>query len=720
MKKSRLILIILSVLILLGCIGMMAFLLFFNYQNVRLFKQAESNFLQGDDNSLLLAETQLLEVVQKDSDNESAFIMLGEIARKRKIYPEQVYYCYMACRLNPLSRENKERYINSLCFARYFDRLESFLSQETPLNDQRRMLLLYAAGRNGNFNKYKEQMPKVKNSGNTKSLISLLFEQKQLPPGKKLAAAGKLNFDKDPFGQQELFVAQTDLFLELGNINAAEKCMLEAYKLNEYAFAPALGRFYAGYRNFGKALEVFEKHLSVYHDQSVAMQCAEIYCLLNQVEKIEALQKEYQADPGSRAMVCDYYLECLIAFAQKDFTALKDLTEPLRKSVSSPLASFIFFCVDIQQGELREVQASYNMLLKHKEYQSLQEQADKILLDYLKNFFAKGKELEKTAALAAKLYERRKDAFIAKLILLAQKRAGSVDVLMLKDAVRRFGNDRGVMKLAIEYYLSSEILEAEKLIAVYKQKFSDRANETLGYEIVLNMRKRDLDKVSELFRKNLSAEILPQYWNFVRSTKRKSDLLFLSSDKLYGPYARALLLMSSGKNKQAAAILENVEAKNDPELLFFAAKILAENGYHKAALEKYRQIPDSSSLKLTVLLNMAEIYAELGDIDESLKFAKRAYIQSPQMPETQLCYGDKLYKKGEISMIPDIIKLSSRTPLRRQMESLWIIGMQQRIKECSMNTQKEKIRELCRRLLVIAPDNHIALEYLKKLRQMPQ
>lgn len=114
MKKSRLILIILSVLILLGCIGMMAFLLFFNYQNVRLFKQAESNFLQGDDNSLLLAETQLLEVVQKDSDNESAFIMLGEIARKRKIYPEQVYYCYMACRLNPLSREIKNA-ISTAC-----------------------------------------------------------------------------------------------------------------------------------------------------------------------------------------------------------------------------------------------------------------------------------------------------------------------------------------------------------------------------------------------------------------------------------------------------------------------------------------------------------------------------------------------------------------------------------------------------------------------------
>ena len=65
MKKSRLILIILSVLILLGCIGMTAFLLFFNYQNVRLFKQAQSNFLRGDDSSLLLAESQLQQVVQK-------------------------------------------------------------------------------------------------------------------------------------------------------------------------------------------------------------------------------------------------------------------------------------------------------------------------------------------------------------------------------------------------------------------------------------------------------------------------------------------------------------------------------------------------------------------------------------------------------------------------------------------------------------------------------
>ena len=142
------------------------------------------------------------------------------------------------------------------------------------------------------------------------------------------------------------------------------------------------------------------------------------------------------------------------------------------------------------------------------------------------------------------------------------------------------------------------------------------------------------------------------------------------------------------------------------------------NDYRKMFVDlekKYEQIPDTSPLKLTVLLNTAEIYAELGDLDRALSLSNRAYSLAPQMPETQLCYADKLHKKGKSSMIPEVIKLSPNTPLQRKMESLWIIGMQQCITECDINTQQEKIRDLCRKLLVISPDNSIALEYLRKL-----
>ncbi|MBR2426604.1 MAG: hypothetical protein IKB16_07675 [Lentisphaeria bacterium] len=717
MKKSRLILIILSLLILLVCVGVTVYLLFSNYQNVRLFKEAQRNFQRGDEASLSLAEEQLLQVVRNDSDNEAAFVMLGEIARKRKIYPEQVYYCYMAYRLNPLSDDNRERYINSLCFARYFDRLETFLAQEDSLNSKYQPILLYAAGRNGNINSYKQQMQKWGDDNRLGTLSSLLFNQTQLSPEEKLAAIDKLQIDDNIFLQQEVSVARTELYFSMQNIDTAEKFLLQAYNANEYAFAPALGRFYANYRSLGKALKIFEKHLSIYHDHTVAIQCAEIYCLLNQKNKIADLQKAYQSDSGHRAMLCDYYLRAMLALLEKDTAALKELTAPLRKNINTPFAAFLFFCTDIQHGDLQTVQDSYNALLAHRDFAALQEQADDILLNFLKRSFTgnSNQNRQKLLSLASQLYERKKDVSLVKLILLAQKSTNSINPVLLDDAVKRFGNDQGILKLAIEYALSSDIAEAEKLIARYKQQFVSQGNDTLRYEINLNIKKGDFDQVSKLFQKNFSQEILPEYWAFASTMKRESDLLFLSKDKLYEPYCKALLLLNSGKNEQAVAILKNADANNNPALLFFAAKVLAENGHNQAALKKYEQIPDTSPLKLTVLLNTAEIYAELGDLDRALSLSHRAYSLAPQMPETQLCYADKLHKKGKSSMIPEVIKLSPHTPLPRKMESLWIIGMQQCITECDINTQQEKIRDLCRKLLVISPDNSIALEYLRKL-----
>ena len=117
---------------------------------------------------------------------------------------------------------------------------------------------------------------------------------------------------------------------------------------------------------------------------------------------------------------------------------------------------------------------------------------------------------------------------------------------------------------------------------------------------------------------------------------------------------------------------------------------------------------------------MAELYAETGNVEKSLDLSAKAYTLAPSIPATQLCYADKLHKKGDLRTIPDIVKLTASNTYRRRLEPLWIAGMEQRIKDCSMNTQKEKLRELCRQILVIAPDNNIALEYLKKLRQMPQ
>jgi tetratricopeptide (TPR) repeat protein len=305
-------------------------------------------------------------------------------------------------------------------------------------------------------------------------------------------------------------------------------------------------------------------------------------------------------------------------------------------------------------------------------------------------------------------------------MLLAQKRTNSVNVILLKDALKRFNRDQGVIKIGIEYYLRRDLVEAERLIAYYKQTFAKTSKDMLRYEIVLNMQKKDYNKVSELFQKNFSPEILQEYWAFASGSMREKDLLFLSKDNTYSPFCRALLLLNKGNVKQSCDLLEKADAKNNYELLFFAAKTLGENGRHRAALEKYALFPQESPYQIAVWLNMAELYAESGNADQALILAQRAYNKAPQMPETQLCYADKLHRKGRFEQIPDIVKLSSAARYRKPMEKLWIAGIEHRIKKYDINTQREKIRELCRQLKVIAPDNAVALEYTKKLNKMPQ
>ena len=147
-KKIQIILIIIAVLVLLGSIGMSFFLLFSSYQNIQLFREAANNFKRGDSKSFDSAERQLLQLINNDDDNEQAFIMLGEIARARKVYSEEMYYTYQAHKLNPLSSENKMKYINSLLMNREFKRLESFLNQQNSLSAELQPFLLYAAIKN--------------------------------------------------------------------------------------------------------------------------------------------------------------------------------------------------------------------------------------------------------------------------------------------------------------------------------------------------------------------------------------------------------------------------------------------------------------------------------------------------------------------------------------------------------------------------------------------
>lgn len=710
-RRIRLILIIASVLLLIGSVVVTAYLLFSNYQQARLLTQAKREFLRGSAESLALAKVQLLQIIENDDDNEAAYVMLAEIAGKQKNYPEQVYYYFMAHRLNPLSRENAEKYVTSLLRARHFHRLETFLFQQQKLSDEWQQLLLYSAGRNGNISKYKAE----RRPGNVlNELTFLLYKNKSLTIDEKIEALEKLPQDDD-FLHQEILEAKLKFFLAKGDLTGAEKILHKAYELNSFAFAPALGRFYANFRSFKEALKVFEKYLSVYHDPAVAMQTAEIYCLLGQTDKIAELRNQYQSDSGEIAMLCCYYFDALTALADNDMIALKELSSPLRNNINTPLAAFMFFCADIQNGDFTKLKNSYTRLLAHRKYIDLQTRADNMLSEFLKKSLTGTVKEDDILPVATILYNRKPDAFTARLILLSQKKYNNINIVILQDALKRFRKDADIIRIGIEHYLNHDIAEADSLIAYFKENFPDRKRDVQNYEIISALNKREYDLASELFQKYFSPEILPEYWNFASLTLREKDLLFLSRNELYAPFCKALIFLKKGDKKRACDLLETADAKGNIPLLFFAARILGENGRNQVALDKYALIPDASTYRIAVLLNKAELFAENGDSAKALALSRQAYEIAPDIPEVQLCYADKLYKSGKLTSIPDVLKLASGQKYRQQFKTLWVVGMQERIKHCNPNTQKEKIREFCRQLLAVDGNNTIALDALKKL-----
>ena len=719
-KKIRIALIGAAVLVLLGSIALSAYLFFSNYQNVQLLRQAQNNFRQGDAESLKLAEAQLLQLIRNDADNERAFILLAQIAKQKKIYPEQAYYTLHAHRLNPLSEENENAYIEALLYAREFERLEMFLAQKSSLSADQNGFLLYAAGQNGNIGKYR-QTAEHSNDDLIAELALLLYKHTHIKAQERIFILQDYlsRRSENDFHKQEILAALVSTYLAQNDHENAEKYLLEAYKLNEFAFAPVLGRFYANYRSLAKALEVFEKYLAIYHDPTVALQTAEICCLLKKRDKISALNKKYQADSGKGALLLNYYFEVLDKFAANDLAAAREYLAPLQKAINTPLATFIYLCAELDGQNLAVVYQLYNSLLAQRSYLDLQFRADRLVIRLVKKSIptaiAQDPMLLK---LAETVYWRMPDATVGKFLLLTQRQKGNLNFLLLSDLQKSFPKDQGVNKIAVEHYINNDFATAEKLIAAYMQNFQKQKADMLRYRIILALRQKKFDQASQLFRQNFSPEIAGEYWNFAINTNRLEDLRYLTRSPQYKPFCEAAILLANGKKAQALDILAKADAKNNQMLLFYAAKTLAENDRLKEALFFYNKFPENSSYKLPVLLNSAELHQALGNPAEAERLAKKAYQLAPDLPEVQYCYADKLYQSGRFSEIADFVRLTPSSPYSSRIRKFLIASLEFCLKNSDLNREKDKILNQCDRLLRISPDNKIALEYRQKAQSL--
>lgn len=722
-KIIRFVLICAALLVLFGSIALSIGLFWFNYQNIQLQKQAEDNFAQGDSESLALAETQLLQLVNDAPNNERAFILLAKIAQLTENYPKQVYYSWQAHNLNPLSEENEKAYIEALLYARDFERLENFLAplkRKSAVDVERKGFLLYAAGQNGNIDKYR-QLFESRDKNFVTELAFLLYKDTSLTPQERLVILEEqlVPLIQNDFHKQEYYAAKFSIFLVQNDFDQAEIALEEAYMLNRFAFAPALGRFYANYRSMGKALEIFEEYLALYHDPAVALQTAEIYCLLKKRDKISSLNKDYQSGSGKEVLLLNYYFEVLDRFAADDIASCQPYLAPLQEAINTPLATFIYFCSKLDAGDLAGIHKYYNALLGHRPYLDLQMRADQLIIELIKNAIASGNsDAPELLELAEKVYWRTPDATVGKLLLLSQRQKDSLNNLLLKDLMKRYPADQGVSKIAVEHYLSRDLAMAEEIIADYMKNYPRQQEDMLRYRIILAVRQQNFDQASQLFQENFSPEIAGEYWNFAMNGNRLDDLRFLSRDTQYKPFCEAAILLAEGQKDRALNILANADAGNNQTLLLYAAKTLAENDRIQEALALYNKFPEDSAFKLNVLLNSSELYWVQGDQNQAVRLAKEAYRIAPTLPEAQYCYADKLFKSGQFYEIADIIKFSASSPYSDQMRTFLTASLEFRLKNSDPEREKEKMLNTIDRLLRIDKNNAVALEYRKQIQTL--
>jgi tetratricopeptide (TPR) repeat protein len=307
---------------------------------------------------------------------------------------------------------------------------------------------------------------------------------------------------------------------------------------------------------------------------------------------------------------------------------------------------------------------------------------------------------------------------VGKFLLLTQRQKGSMNLLLLTDLLRRFPKDQGVSKIAVEYYLGSDPLQAEKVIADYIKNFPSRRQDMLRYRIILAMRQKDPDQVSRLFRENFSPAFAVEYWQFAVNGNRLDDLRFLARDPLYKPFCEAALLLAAGQKKEALDILAKADARGNQVLLFYAARTLGENDRVKEALTLYKKFPENSGFQLNVLLNSSELYSVQGNHADALFQARKAYQLAPSLPEVQYCYADKLHKAGKISEISDVIRLTNASPFREELRKLLILSLEFRLQNSDLSRERDKILNTADRLMRLSPGSRIALEYRQKVHAM--
>lgn len=689
MKK---LIILLCSLCTLFALGALVYFIFIHQSVADYLDAAQTAMAQGD---LEKAKKNFLEVVKRDKANETAYKALAEIEEKNQRPFVAVWYWRNAARLNPLSKELHESYINSLLNTYQYGAIVKQLGNEelARLSDFELYALTQASYLQNPLSETKKLLEELLKRYPRSSKVTLLQAEILFAAGETEKAAelfASLQDDPDKNIRISALLGLGHCRIVLNKMEEAGKFYKAAVEISPGSIEAATA--FANYNLRYGEQKIAEAEYKKLHKQfpdnlNITLSLAEIYTEKKNAAAVKKLLDSIKTD-NRAAVAARYYLKALLAYIENDPEKLKENLKLCRMYNYRPLYSYLQFPEILVANNIPDIRRQIERLLTINKSPAARDDLCRQLERLALENFKKNKFTE-AAALAGIIRELApgKPAAVHLAMVCAYNQEDWRKAVSEADEFNKIRPDT-LDYLSIKGCSLLYLEEADKALPLLKKLTAltpekpevwlraAQAYQLLGQEqetaacvdkmlslgrgshavidpavsFFLSLDNRQIaDKIASALMPSKDKTFVAMAWSIKaqlaqRNGKWQDAVKYMLNAYEFKESSDALLGISdiyaeNKKYEEALAYADKALAKepDSPRALFRKAVILQKRVDYDEAVKIYRELLKKYPKWSPVLVNLSDILAARGEFDEALKLAQEAQDEAPLWQRGKLC-----------------------------------------------------------------------------------
>lgn len=738
----KIILLAFILMIAVGCGALFSYYLLRNHQRAMRFQEA---LKQLDAGNTAFAKRLLNLSINEDPNNELAFVKMAELMVQEGRWNNAAILWRRATILNPLKADYRQAEIDALLRGRLYNSLLTVLEQDskdTKLTPQQNSYLAYANYKLDRVLVAEDIYLKITDRETLLTpmarLLEVVLNIKKNSPEARLAQLAELAESKDPVVAFEALEHLARQFALDNQPERAEKAITRARELNPECGTPLLGQFYFFNNNFAAAIPIFQEILANGIDPATAVMLGEALASQNRLDDIHKLSDKYRV--GNKTILqVGTYLDALQAFGRQDFEALRDNIKRVNGVYKTPVALMMSLHAAVYERDVNGIRQVVDSIRVTRGDTGLLEQAQNIVLPLIKAFFDEQNLI--AAANLADLFRNpdKPDIFLTRVSL-----TGNFDKRLLQrrdvlTALQAFPDDPVVLRIAAALAMQNRQFD-EAITHIERNLRNGNNAEPIRLQYILALQNtgqtdRAISQYQEVLKDNPdNRAMVYSYFAFCVSNNRKNELQALLTDtkqrpqpeqRYLVPYIEAeLALLNNDIVSMVAALKKAIaeqplstDQREDVELIYRVAYLFALVDEIQPAIELYQRIADVYPMPIMIQLNLAELYASVGEYERALELAQAAWQANGSLLAVQECLGLRLVETKRYARAVQLLGLpvDSKKATPRALDA-WRIATEALIKEAFSAKKYLDCLTLSQQLLRHFSSNQMALDHAAQCR----